>query len=294
MTYRNSAAIAALSAVLLAAPAYASSHMEGEKADMSKKDVFMKIDANSDSKLTFTEFADFSEAHGVTASDAAQEFTRLAGEQTTISMENFEEFDMKAYKDHKMNKSKTSMKDKGMKDKGMKDKGDKMMSPDTMNSSQSLNNTTRTTAGTSAMMNAEYGDFAKLDADSDGNVSFKEYSKMRKSQGVSSMTQLAQEFTRLSGGKAMLSADQYQMAQSSDVLNQPAYRTQSSSQARVSSSGSVNSDMEAAETMNMPMDNNPAGLNQMNNPEQESNMTNSGAETDLEKKIGRASCRERV
>ena len=106
---------------------------------------------------------------------------------------------------------------------------------------------------------------------------------MRKSQGVSSMTQLAQEFTRLSGGKAMLSADQYQMAQSSDVLNQPAYRTQSSSQARVSSSGSVNSDMEAAETMNMPMDNNPAGLNQMNNPEQESNMTNSGAETDLEK-----------
>ena len=268
MTYRNSAAIAALSAVLIAAPAYAGSHMEGEKADMSKKDVFMKIDADSDNKLTFTEFADFSEAHGVSSSDAAMEFTRLAGEQTTINMESFEEFDMMAYKGHKKDKMKSSMKDKGMKDKEAK-----MSAPESMNQSASAS------AETSAMMNAEYGDFSKLDADSDGSVSFKEYHKMRKSQGVSSTTKVAQEFTRLTGGQAMLSAEQYQMAQSNDVLNRPAYRTQTNSQVR----GSVISTTEEAETIELPVDNNPAGLNQMNSSELESNMTNSGADTDLEK-----------
>lgn len=267
MTYRNSAAIAAFSAVLFAAPAYAGSHMEGEKADMSKKDVFMKIDANSDSKLTFTEFADFSEAHGVSSSDAAMEFTRLAGEQTTINMEGFEEFDMKAYKGHKKDKMKSSMKD------NMKDKEAKMMSPESMNRASTAS------AETSAMMNAEYGDFAKLDSDSDGSVSFKEYHKMRKSQGVTSTTQVAQEFTRLSGGQAMLSADQYQMAKANDVLNRPSYRAQTNSQVR----GSVISNMEEEETVDLPIDNNPAGLNQMNIPEQESTMTNSGAETDLDK-----------
>ncbi|CAM3697530.1 hypothetical protein [Litorimonas haliclonae] len=268
MTYRNSAAIAAFSAVLFAAPAYAGSHMEGEKADMSKKDVFMKIDANSDSKLTFTEFADFSEAHGVSSSDAAMEFTRLAGEQTTINMEGFEELDMKAYKGHKKDKMKSSMKDKGMKDKEAK-----MSAPESMNQSASAS------AETSAMMNAEYGDFAKLDSDSDGSVSFKEYHKMRKSQGVTSTTQVAQEFTRLSGGEAMLSADQYQMAKANDVLNRPSYRAQTNSQVR----GSVISNMKEAETVDLPIDNNPAGLNQMNSSELESNMTNSGADTDLEK-----------
>jgi|GEM_PF-4678740 len=263
MTYRNTVAIAALSTVLLAAPAFAGSHMEGEKADMSKNDVFMKIDANNDSKLTFTEFANFSEAHGVSSSDAAVEFTRLAGEQTTINMDGFEDFNMKSYKGHKKDKTKSAM----------KDKGEKMMAPESIRSSSDASN------GMSASMNASYGDFAKLDADSDGSVNFKEYHKMRKSQGATSTTQVAQEFTRLTGGKAMLSANQYQTARANDVLNQPTYRAQANSQVR----GSVITNLEETDTMDLPADNNPAGLNQMNASEQGSTMTNSGAETDLDK-----------
>lgn len=262
MTYRHSAAFAALATVLLAAPAYADHHMEKGAENMSKEDVFMKIDADSDSKLTFTEFSNFSDEYGVDTSDAVQEFSRLAGETTTIDMDGFDDFDMTMLKGHKMK---------------MKKSGDKMMDSGSMAMSSS-------NVGT---MRVEYGDFTKLDADSDGQVSFKEYSKMRKSQGVTSMTQTAQEFTRLTNGQAMLSADQYQMAMSNDVLNQPKYRSNQASS--TSMNDGVKKDMmketksKSKDKIKSPKNNNPAGLNQMNSPDQESNMTNSGVDSDLDK-----------
>ena len=299
MTYRNSAALTAIAAILFAAPAYAGADTDDATANMNNKEVFMKIDADGDNKLTFTEFANFSEDHGVSTSDAAQEFSRLAGQETTISMDGFADFDMAAMKAHKMDGSMKKM-DKMESDMNMKDADDKMMAPDSMSSdsmsSESMNSDNMDSSmamsdSNSGMMRVEYGDFAKLDADADGKVSFKEYLRMRKSQGLTSTTKAAQEFTRLTNGQAMLSADQYQVAMSNDVLNRPMYR----SQTNVSSS-SMNENMEkdmmhetkskdkmSKDKVNYPTDNNPAGLNQMNDPRTMSHMTNSGVKTDLEK-----------
>lgn len=267
MTYRNSAALTALSALLMTAPAFAG-EMDKSKTDMSKKEVFMKIDTDSDSKLTFTEFANFSENHGMSTSAAAQEFSRLAGQETTINMESFADFDMAGLE-------KTNMKSATEGTIG------KMSAPDTMRADSVqtyenqpeavLDRTITTSSDNSTAMSSEYGEFAALDSNSDGNLSFKEFYEMRKEQGVSSATQAAQEFTRLSNGQTMITADQYQVS--------------TKTQAEVSPSGLTEPDWtEGTQTrQDFPLDNNPAGLNQMNNPDEMSNMTNSGAETDLDK-----------
>ncbi|WP_416879291.1 hypothetical protein [Litorimonas sp.] len=278
MTYHNTVALTAIATLLTAAPAFA-----GDKAkDMSKKEVFMKIDTNSDSQLTFTEFATFSESHGVSTSVAAEEFSRLAGQDTTINMDGFADFDMAGLKKNKMKSA-------------MKQTDNKMSAPDSMrvDSIQTyenqpeavLNRTITTSTDTSANMNVEYKDFAALDANSDGNVSYDEYWKMRKSQGLSSATKAAQEFTKLSNGQRTLSQSQYQAAISNDVLNTPRYRSTAGMEASVTSDSSIETDrMNETETrQDYPVDNNPAGLNQMNDPDAMSNMTNSGAETDLDK-----------
>lgn len=279
MTYRNTVALTAIATLLTAAPAYAG---DKAKSDLSKKEVFMKIDANSDSQLTFTEFANFSENHGVSTSVAAEEFSRLAGQDTTIDMDGFADFDMAGLEKNKMKSA-------------MKGSDDKMTAPDSMRADSVqtyenqpeavLNRTLTTSPDNSTRMNVEYGDFAALDGNSDGNVSFDEYWKMRKSHGLSSATKAAQEFTKLSNGQRTFNQSQYQAAVSNDVLNTPKYRSTAGMEAAVTSDSSMESErMNDAETrQDYPLGNNPAGFNQMNDPDEMSNMTNSGTETDMDK-----------
>eukprot|EP00919_Chromeraceae_sp_WS-2016_P034191 GHVR01081041.1.p1 GENE.GHVR01081041.1~~GHVR01081041.1.p1 ORF type:complete len:295 (-),score=34.14 GHVR01081041.1:75-959(-) len=260
MTKRNSAALTALAAILIAAPAYAGSHMEKDSASkMTPTDVFMKIDVDSDSQLTFTEFADFSEQHGVNTSDAAQEFSRLAGQETTIDMDGFANFDMAAYKHHKM-------------DSAMQASDHKMSAPNSMetyeNQPTAVLNRTVTTTSTIDTTHAGYGTFSNFDANADGKVSFKEYSKLRKSQGVTSTTQAAQEFTRLSGGQAVLTAAQYDTARMNDVLNQPSYRADHRSEAEFKSPNRVVTETTLQTKTNQIVEPNlnpstPAGLKHM-------------------------------
>jgi hypothetical protein len=276
MTYRNSAALTALASLLLAVPAYAGAQMNETAANMAQEDVFATIDADGDNQLTFTEFANFSEDHGISTSVAAQEFSRLAGQETTLDMDSFADFDMAVMENHKMD----------MKDAPLE--SNSLAETENMDASISMADTASNTTS------VDYGDFAKLDSNSDGKVSFKEYNKMRKSQGMTSTTQAAQEFTRLSNGQAMLSPDQYQMAMSNDVLNQPSYGLGAQT-----SSNSMNENMDkdmTSDTMKdtLPdekmskdkleslMENNPAGLKQMNEIKTKSHMTNSGVETDLD------------
>ena len=267
MTYRNSAALTAFSALLMTAPAFAG-EMDKSIIEMSQKEVFMKIDTDSDSKLTFTEFANFSENHGMSTSAAAQEFSRLAGQETTINMESFADFDMAGLE-------KTNMKSASKGTMGKTSAPDSARA-DAVQTYENqpeavLDRTITTSSDDSAAMSSEYGEFAALDSNSDGNLSFKEFYEMRKEQGVTSATQVAQEFTRLSNGQTMITADQYQVS--------------TKTQAEVPSSGLTEPDWtDGTQTrQDYPVDNNSAGLNQMNNPDEMSNMTNSGAETDLDK-----------
>lgn len=263
MTYRNTVALTAIATLLTAAPAFAG---DEAKSDMSQQEVFMEIDTNSDNQLTFTEFANFSESHGMSTSVAAQEFSRLAGQDTTINMDGFADFDM------------ANLKGRNMTASGSVETYENQ--PEAV-----LNRTLTASPETSGMMRAEYGEFSRIDADSDGTVNFDEYHKFRKSQGLSSATKAAQEFTKLSNDQVTLTANQYQTAMSKDVLNTPRYELSSGSQAAVSASTAMDSDMrdDKRTADDYPLDNNPAGLNQMNNPDEMSNMTNSGAETDLDK-----------
>lgn len=67
-------------------------------------------------------------------------------------------------------------------------------------------------------------EFSAYDANSDGQVNFKEYAKASKKKGITS-TAAAQQFIRISDGRQTFNASQFDLAMMTDALERPVFKS---------------------------------------------------------------------
>lgn len=218
---RNFATLTAITALLIgasAAPAFADGHddkMKHKAMLKSKANVgFETVDADGDMRLDFTEFSNhFEKHHGWSAADSAIEFTRLADGSGTVSKDAFLNIKMDK-KPARMESMETTTTTTTVETRTVAGTSEPVM--------RESRTTTRTTQfGTGTMLGLgtmiNYGSFTDYDANNDGMVSFREYSRVRSNAGVTA-TQSAQEFIRLSDGQSTFSQAQFNSATSLNVL----------------------------------------------------------------------------
>lgn len=151
---------------------------------------FAQIDADRDGNVTFSEFYLSHLDSGKNDADLAVLFTTISNGEPT-----FTEVDFVAF--HK-NDNASSMHDSSIRQPMVQD----------------MNN-----------LGPNAGSFTQLDADSDGKVTFNEYSAVVTRGSNTPRTLAAQEFIRISQGQASFDRQQYELAISTDDSTRRVYKT---------------------------------------------------------------------
>ena len=228
--FATATAILALSA----APALADHH--GDKAMMKDGHAVKmeQIDVNQDGRIDFTEFSNhFETNHGWSAADSATEYVRLIDDSGTMDEAALARISLDGKVKDTMTKTQvdidmmdgevttttttTSMSGDMMVEKTETTTGtmDDMAMTAKTSMEPSLN-------GTPVTYDGRYGTFGDYDGNTDGKVSFAEYSAYRSKSDVT-MTAAAQEFMRITGGSSDFDQARFDTAMRGSLIERPTY-----------------------------------------------------------------------